>query len=90
MTISARPTPNPNSLKFEVRGARLIDGGLEAFHSPVEADGHDLASDLFSLRGVETLLIVPDFVTVTKHPAADWDLLAEGVEQVLREHLSAT
>ena len=88
MTISARPTPNPNSLKFEVRGARLLDDGLLAFHSSHEADGHELATDLFSLRGVETLLIVPEFVTVTKHPAADWDLLADGVEQVLREHLA--
>ena len=90
MTISARPTPNPNSLKFEVEGATLIESGLEAFHSATEADGHALASELFSLRGVETLLIVPAFVTVTKHPAADWDLLAEGVEQVLREHLSGS
>lgn len=89
MTISARPTPNPDSLKFEVDGASLVDDGLLAFHSPREADGHPLATDLFALRGVETLLIVPQFVTVTKHPAADWDLLAEGVEQVLREHLNS-
>ena len=89
MTISARPTPNPNSLKFEVQGARLLDSGLLACHSSNEADGNALATDLFSLRGVETLLIVPEFVTVTKHPAADWDLLADGVEQVLRDHLAA-
>ena len=89
MTISARPTPNPNSLKFEVEGQKLLEQGLEAFHSSVEAEGHPLAAELFSLRGVETLLIVPDFVTVTKHPAADWDLLADGVEQVIREHFGA-
>ena len=89
MTITARPTPNPNSLKFEVGGARVVDGGMLAFHSLVEAAEHELASELFALRGVESLLIVPEFVTVTKHPAADWDLLAEGVERVLREHLGA-
>ena len=89
MTITARPTPNPNSLKFEVGDARIIDGGMLAFHSLVEASADELGSELFALRGVESLLIVPEFVTVTKHTAADWDLLAEGVERVLREHLGA-
>ncbi len=87
MTISARPTPNPNSLKFEVPGTPIIERGLLAFHSLLEASEDELGSALFALRGVESLLIVPDFVTVTKHPAADWDLLAEGVERVLRDHL---
>ncbi len=88
MTISSRPTPNPNSLKFVVSGARLVESGMLAYHSLQEAAESELGSDLFALRGVESLLIVPDFVTVTKHPAADWDLLAEGVERVLAEHLS--
>ncbi len=87
MTIRSSPTPNPNSLKFEVDGATLIETGLLAYHSAHEAEGDALASELFALRGVHSLMIVPQFVTVTKHPAADWDLLAEGVERVLREHL---
>ena len=90
MTIQSSPTPNPNSLKFEVEGTPIVDDGLHAYHSAREADGDALASDLFALRGVHSLLIVPQFVTVTKHPAADWDLLAEGVERVLREHLGGT
>lgn len=89
MTISARPTPNPNSLKFEVDGATVIDDGLRAYHSAREADGDDLARDLFAIRGVESLMIVPAFVTVTKHPAADWDDLSEGVERVLEKHVAA-
>ena len=88
MTISARPTPNPNSLKFEVDGATVIDSGLRAYHAAHEVDDDDLARDLFSIRGVESLMIVPDFVTVTKHTAADWDDLAEGVEHVLGRHLA--
>lgn len=87
MTVTPRPTPNPNSLKFDVEGATLTDGETLAFHSAREADGHELARALFALRGVDTLLIVPSFVTVTKQVAADWDLLAEGVERVLHEHL---
>jgi len=87
MRIRSRPTPNPNSLKFEVKGTTLIPSGLLAYHSAREAEGDPMGSALFSLPGVETLLIVPDFVTVTKHPAADWTLLSEGIERTLREHL---
>lgn len=87
MTIQTRPTPNPNSLKFEIDGGTVVESGLLAFHSSNEASEHPLAAELFALRGVESLMIVPEFVTVTKHPAADWDLLAEGVERVLTEHL---
>ncbi|GAB5535653.1 MAG: hypothetical protein Rubg2KO_19020 [Rubricoccaceae bacterium] len=87
MRIRSRPTPNPNSLKFEVKGTPIIPSGLLAYHSAREAEGDALASALFSLPGVETLLIVPDFVTVTKHPAADWRLLSEGIERTLLEHL---
>lgn len=87
MKISSSPTPNPDSLKFEVPGRRIVEEGLFAFHSPREAEGHPLGAALFSLPGVHSLLLVPDFVTVTKHPAADWNLLADAVERVLREHL---
>ena len=87
MKILSRPTPNPNSLKFEVKGRTMIDTGLLAFHAPGEAEGDALGTALFALDGVETLLIVPDFVTVTKHPAADWNRLTPGIEQILRDHL---
>lgn len=86
MTITACPTPNPNSIKFEVAGTSVIEDGMLAFHSLREAASHPLGAELFALRGVESLLIVPEFVTVTKHPAADWDLLSEGVERVLSDY----
>lgn len=87
MKVTASPTPNPNSLKFEVPGRSVIEEGLFAFHSAREAEDHPLGAALFSLPGVHSLLMVPQFVTVTKHPAADWNLLAEGVERVLADHL---
>jgi hypothetical protein len=90
MTVTPRPTPNPDSLKFEVEGGTITGEKLLAYHSAREAAGDALGAALFAIRGVETLLIVPSFVTVTKHPAADWDLLISGVEQVLREHLGRT
>lgn len=86
MTIRTRPTPNPNSLRFDVDGATLTEERQLAFHSPREAEGHPLASEIFRIRGVESLLVIGNWMTVTKHPAADWDLLVEAVEAALHEH----
>lgn len=86
MTVSTRPTPNPNALMFLVSGATLTDERQLAFQSAREAEGTPLAKALFGIRGVASLLIVPGWVSVTKQPAADWTLLAESVEQVLLEH----
>ncbi len=87
MTVNARPTPNPNSLKFEVTGATLTDATQLAFQSAREASGDALGERLFGIRGVESLLITPHWVTVTKQAAAGWDILAESVEVILTEHL---
>ena len=86
MTVSVRPTPNPDSLKFDVEGGTLTEAAMLAYHSRREAETDPLAAALFAVRGVETLLIVPSFVTVTKHPAADWDPIVSGVEEILRQH----
>ncbi|MEM6327902.1 MAG: NifU N-terminal domain-containing protein [Bacteroidota bacterium] len=87
MTIRTRPTPNPNSLRFDVEGVTLTEARQLAFHSSREAESHALASALFRIRGVESLLIIENWLTVTKHPAADWDLITTGVEATLRDEL---
>lgn len=88
MTIRPRPTPNPDSLKFEVAGGSLAPpGGLLSARSPAEADGDPLAAALFALDGVASLLVVPTFVTITKRPEASWDALLPAAERVFAEHL---
>ena len=85
MTVSVRPTPNPDALMFRIDGAQAVPSGLLAFHSAAEAAAHPLGVALFALRGVASVLVVPAFVTVTKRPEADWNPLAADVERVLNE-----
>lgn len=85
--VTAHPTPNPDSLKFTSDGAAFIDAGLQAYGSAREAEGNALGAALFALRGVANVFVVPQFVTVTKHPAADWDLLVPAIASVLGDHL---
>lgn len=87
MLVRVRPTPNPDSLKFEAEGGTIVPSGLLAFHSAAEAESDALGRALFALGGVASLLIVPQFVTVTKRPEASWDPLIDGVERTLAAHL---
>jgi len=87
--IQVTPTPNPNSLKFTLGEGEFIDSGMESFNSPVEAEAHPLGSRLFSLPGVINIFILPEFLTITKHPAEDWDALIPKVEAAIRGYLKS-
>lgn len=84
--IQVSPTPNPESLKFTLSKGHFIESGMESFNSAEEADEHPLGHRLFSLPGVANVFILPQFVTITKHPAADWDLLVPKIEHALEAY----
>ncbi len=88
--IQVSPTPNPDSLKFTLNKGHFIESGMESFSAPAEADAHPLGRRLFSLPGVSNVLILPQFVTVTKHPAADWDLLVPKIEHAMDSYFDET
>ncbi len=85
--ITVQGTPNPNAAKFTV-DRRLVEGeASKSYLDPASAAGDPLASELFRIDGVESLLIAEDFVTVTKKPSASWDELIPKVEQVIKANL---
>ena len=88
--VTTQPTPNPNSLKFSIEGHSFIESGMQAFGSAREAEDDALGAALFALSGVANVFIVPAFVTVTKHPAADWDRLATAIERILLDAVGAS
>jgi len=81
--IHFAPTPNPDSLKFTLDEGSFAPSGMAAFNSPAEAEGHPLGQRLFAIPGVSNVFILPQFLTVTKHPAADWDQLIPEIEAVI-------
>lgn len=88
-TISIHPTPNPNSLKFTAEGTTIISSGMLAFGSATEAADHALGQALFGLDGVTNVFALPQFLTVTKAPTADWNGLVEDVKRILSDYLSS-
>ena len=86
--IRVQGTPNPNAAKFVVRGADLGTSSRSYF-APAEAGDDDLATRLFEVEGVRALLIVDNFITVTKADGASWDDMVEPIRRTIQEALSS-
>ncbi len=88
--FQTRPTPNPNSLMLvRTDGGRFLESGLASFTTPAQAATSPLAAELFSLGTVAGVLVMPDFVTITRVPGADWKTLVPLVEPILDAHFPA-
>jgi Fe-S cluster biogenesis protein NfuA len=72
---SIQPTPNPNAFKFVVDEV-LCQGSMH-FASAAQAEGNELAKQLFVIDGVETLFFCDRFVTVSMIAEADWRAVHE-------------
>lgn len=88
-TTNAEPTPNPNSLKFTAKEGSFTQKRMETYASVEEAREHPLAERLFSVSGVEDVLITPEFVTVSKRATVDWEQIKPELETILQEHLES-
>lgn len=85
--IKVQGTPNPNAAKFVLDRDLGVEGSRSYFDAEA-ASGDPLAERLFALPGVRALLVVDNFVTVTKGEDVEWEGLVEEVREVLRSELS--
>jgi hypothetical protein len=90
MSVSVRyqPTPNPNAGKFTVDRQVVPGSASRSFYNAAQAESDPVASALFALDGVASVFMVADFVTVTKSPEADWDVLVPAVTETLEQSMS--
>lgn len=87
--VSLEFTPNPNTLKFVVN-QRLLDKGAVNFSSAEQANQKSpLAVALFDIPGISAIMLGSQFVTITKAPQGDWDIIAEKVPETIQSHLKA-
>jgi NFU1 iron-sulfur cluster scaffold homolog, mitochondrial len=80
--IDIQPTPNPNAAKF------VLDGQIApqptSFFNAEQAKGHDLATRLFAIDGVASVLLLGDFVTVNKRAETKWSAITDKIQSVLQ------
>ena len=86
--ITVEGTPNPNAAKFVVEGAALGAGGRSYFDAS-EVGDDALAVRLFAVDGVRALLIVDNFITVTKSDEVAWNDIVEEITWVIRDTLGS-
>lgn len=87
ITIDVQPTPNVNALKFALN-RRLTEGRSQTFRTPEEAASSPLAAALLGIPGVVQVFFLNDFITITRHPSAQWETIASQVEAVITEHFT--
>lgn len=88
LQIQVEGTPNPNAAKFVVGGASLGTKSRSYFGAD-EAGDDELATRLFAVDGVRALLIVDNFITVTKSDEVTWDDIVEDVTWIIGEALGS-
>ena len=79
--IETVATPNPNAMKY------ILDHSISekaiSFFNPAAGKDHPLAGPLFAVAGVTSVLILNDFVTINRDPAASWKTITAAVKQAL-------
>ncbi len=88
MFIQTEETPNPATLKF-LPGSEVLAAGTADFPSRETADTSPLAMRLFAVPEVTAVVLGSDFVTVTKAPEADWQVLKPAVLGAIMEHYTS-
>jgi hypothetical protein len=62
---------------------RSISDVPVSFFDASSGSGHPVASKLFTVEGVVSVLLLKDFVTISKTPAARWADIKQPVKRIL-------
>ena len=83
--VSFEATPNPATMKFNL--SQQIIESAQDFPSAQAAFISPLATKLFGFPWTSSVFIGPNFVTVTKQDWVEWEVLAEPLSGLIREHI---
>ena len=86
MFIQTLKTPNPNSLKF-------VTGKVVSSIGPVEISknemiNNNLLRNIFSVKGVESIFLAEDFLSINKQDQIDWEDIKHIILALLNEYYS--
>ncbi|MEC8100289.1 MAG: NifU family protein [Pseudomonadota bacterium] len=74
MFLRIEETPNPNTLKF-IPEKNLNFKGTKMFSASDDLKGSDLLKTIFSVKGVTSVLLNAEFISVSKLDEEDWNVL---------------
>jgi len=88
MFIQTEGTPNPATLKF-LPGCAVMTRGTANFADAEEAANSPLALALFATEGVLGVFLGSDFITVSKAPTKEWDVMKPLILGAIMEHFQS-
>ncbi|MBT6095074.1 MAG: NifU family protein [Rhodospirillaceae bacterium] len=88
MFIQTESTPNPATLKF-LPGRAVMERGTANFADASEADNSPLAQSLFANEGVLGVFLGSDFITISKAPNKEWDVMKPLILGAIMEHFQS-
>lgn len=83
LEIRVEQTPNPNSLKFVLN--RTVAASTQWFANAAAAANHPVASAIFGLGPVVNVMLLNNFITVSKTPDAPWEPLSGQIQALIQE-----
>jgi len=88
MFIQTEAMPDPSRMKF-FPGETVLTAGSAEFLNQETAQRSPLASRLFEVEGVKTVMLYTDFVAITKEDTFDWQLLKPLILGSIMDHYTA-
>ncbi|MCB0422271.1 MAG: NifU family protein [Bdellovibrionales bacterium] len=85
LEVTYEATPNPETYKFNIN-QRISEESVD-FTDPNMSSRSPLAHKLFGFPWAESVFIGPTFVSVTKQSWVEWNILADPLSQLIKEHL---
>jgi hypothetical protein len=77
---SIETTPNPNSMKLNLDESTQT---TVTYSSKEQAGCPQLVAKLLDIKGIKSIFVCQDFMTVNRDPTADWRLILDAVSTVL-------
>jgi len=87
--LTAEMTPNPNTIKFNVNKT-ILEKGVADFPEKDKAQGSLLPQKLFDFDFVKGVMIGPNFITVTKSEATEWNEVIAEIADVIKPILNSS
>ncbi|MBI3021249.1 MAG: NifU N-terminal domain-containing protein [Candidatus Omnitrophica bacterium] len=85
LEISMQGTPNPNAAKFTLN--RVVATHGKTYRDAASAEV-SWAGELLGVAGVTQVFAINNFISITKVPEADWNVIGPHVERILRRAFS--
>ena len=86
MFVQSEFTPNPNSIKFLPGKTVSKSGSFEV--TKKDETNNELIKNLFSVRGVESIFLGKDFISVNKQDNVEWEEIKHIIISLINDFYS--